>query len=109
MEIGPVGFSFTTGTRRSGCLRAGVAGARPPVRVPYPPGRCVPCEVPPGRVPGRVVVLPGVAGVVQEHCLPGVVQVKLFRRYAVLAPGVELYLNANHQVRLLSLQDEQYW
>ena len=61
MEIGPVGFSFTTGTRRSGCLRTGVAGARPPVRVPYPPGRCVPCEVPPGRVPGRVAVLPGVA------------------------------------------------
>ena len=59
IEIGPVGFSFTTGTRRSGCLRTGAPGARLPVRVPYPPGRYVPGEVLPGRVPGRVVALPG--------------------------------------------------
>ena len=61
MEIGPVGFSFTTGTRLSDCLRTGAPGVRPPVRVPRVPGRYVPCEVPPGRVPGRVVVLPGTA------------------------------------------------
>src|SRR5947208_14641882 len=59
MEIGPVGFSFTIGTRRSGCLRTGVPGACPPTRVPRPPGRYVPGEVLPGRVPGRVVALPG--------------------------------------------------
>ena len=45
----------------------------------------------------------------QEHYLTGVVQVKLSRRYAVLAPGVELYLNVNHQALLLSSRDEQCW
>ena len=59
MEIGPVGFSFTTGTRFSGCLRTAVPGACPPVRVPCTPGRYVPGPVLTGRVPGRVVVLPG--------------------------------------------------
>src|SRR6266581_503671 len=59
MEIGPVGFSLTIGTRRSGCLRTGVPEGRPPLRVPYPPGRYVPGEVLPDRIPGRVVVLPG--------------------------------------------------
>jgi hypothetical protein len=47
--------------------------------------------------------------VVQEHCWPDVVPVQLFRYFAVLLPIVELYLNANHQVLQLSLQDEQYW
>jgi hypothetical protein len=49
------------------------------------------------------------ACVVQGHCWPDVVPVKLFRYFAVLAPIVELYLNANHQALQLSLQVEQRW